>query len=194
MKKFILIISIFLLSSLAFSQLKAEITTSKGTIQIQLYAEQSPLAAANFVNLAMRGYYDNTKVHRVVADLAIQMGDPSGTGRGGPGYTFPDELNNGLKHNAAGIISMVNTGPNTNGSQFFICTNPIAWYDGKHTIFAKVVSGLDVVRKLSKNDLIKSIKITGEIPKAVKDQKAKIDKWNKILDSKFPNLKPAPNL
>jgi peptidyl-prolyl cis-trans isomerase B (cyclophilin B) len=191
MNKILLIILI--LSAGLFAQ-TAEIKTSKGTIKIELYGDKSPLTVANFINLANRGFYNNTKVHRVINDLAVQMGDPTGTGRGGPGYNFPDETSNGLKHDAAGVVSMVNTGPNTNGSQFFISINAIPWYNGKHTIFGKVTDGIDLIRSLKKNDKIISIKISGNVPKQVKDQQSQIDEWNRILDKQFPNLKPATPL
>lgn len=187
-------ILLFILFSTSLFSQTATIKTQKGSIKIKLYGDKSPLTVANFVNLAYRGFYNNTNVHRVINDLAVQMGDPTGTGRGGPGYKFPDETSNGLKHDKEGTVSMVNTGPNTNGSQFFISVNPIPWYNGKHTVFGLVESGMDIVKNLKKSDKVVSIEISGAIPKKVKEMQPKIDEWNKILNENFPELEPAKKL
>ena len=124
--------------------IKAIIKTSKGDINLELYADQTPLTTANFINLAVRGYYDNLKFHRVIPDFMIQGGCPYGTGTGGPGYKFKDEFNATLKHKGSGVLSMANAGPGTNGSQFFIMTEDYP-LPNNYTIFGKVVSGQDVV-------------------------------------------------
>jgi peptidyl-prolyl cis-trans isomerase-like 1 len=129
------------------------IETSMGTIEIELYASQTPKTAANFVGLAEKGYYNGVIFHRVISNFMIQGGDPTGTGRGGEsiyGKKFEDEIVPSLKHTAAGTLSMANAGPNTNGSQFFITLAATPWLDGKHTVFGKVVKGMDVVTAIGK--------------------------------------------
>jgi peptidyl-prolyl cis-trans isomerase B (cyclophilin B) len=139
---------------------KATIDTDKGTIELELYPQYAPKTVNNFVFLAKDGYYEGVTFHRVISNFMIQGGDPTGTGRGGPGYKFEDELSgNPLKHET-GSLSMANAGPNTNGSQFFITHSPQPHLNGKHTVFGKVVSGQDVVNKIQQGDTIKSIKIT----------------------------------
>ena len=127
----------------------ANFDTSRGLIKVELFADKAPLTVANFVNLAKRGFYDGLSFHRVIADFMIQGGCPEGSGRGGPGYRFEDETNNGVRHER-GVLSMANAGPNTNGSQFFITVAPTQWLTGRHTIFGEVVEGQDVVDKISK--------------------------------------------
>jgi peptidyl-prolyl cis-trans isomerase B (cyclophilin B) len=132
--------------------------TSKGTIELELYPEHAPMTVNNFVFLTGEGYYDGVTFHRVIKNFVIQGGDPTGTGRGGPGYTFPDEVfGNPLKHKT-GVMSMANAGPNTNGSQFFITHSPQPHLDGKHTVFGVVVNGMDVVNAIEQGD--KMIKVT----------------------------------
>ena len=138
----------------------ATFDTSRGPIVVELYPKKAPLTVANFVNLAKRGFYNGLSFHRVIADFMIQGGDPEGTGRGGPGYKFADELKPGkYRKHQRGSLSMANAGPNTNGSQFFITHIVTDWLDGKHTVFGQVKSGQDVVDKIQKGDEIKSIKI-----------------------------------
>ncbi len=124
---------------------RATIETSKGRIVIELYPDKAPKTVANFVKLATKGFYDGIVFHRVIPGFMVQTGDPEGTGRGGPGYTFADEFAPDLRHDAPGVLSMANAGPNTNGSQFFITVAPAPWLDGKHSIFGRVVEGQDVV-------------------------------------------------
>ncbi len=112
------------------------------------------MTVANFVNLAQRGYYDGLKFHRVIANFMIQGGDPTGTGRGGPGYSFADEFSPSLRHNSAGTLSMANAGPSTNGSQFFITHGPTPHLDDVHSIFGKVSSGQDVVDAIAQDDVM----------------------------------------
>jgi cyclophilin family peptidyl-prolyl cis-trans isomerase len=130
----------------------AILDTDKGEITVELFASQVPMTVNNFVFLARGGYYDNTIFHRVIADFMAQAGDPSGTGRGGPGYKFPDEFHPSLKHDKPGVVSMANAGPGTNGSQFFITHVPTPWLDGKHSVFGQVISGMDVLLSIPPRD------------------------------------------
>jgi peptidyl-prolyl cis-trans isomerase B (cyclophilin B) len=126
--------------------------TNKGDIVLELYPMYAPKTVNNFVFLTQQGFYDGVTFHRVISNFVIQGGDPTGTGRGGPGYQFEDELRgNPLKHET-GVISMANAGPNTNGSQFFITHSPQPHLDGKHTVFGKVTSGMDVVNAIRQGD------------------------------------------
>lgn len=123
----------------------ATFKTEEGDIRIELYAKQAPKTVNSFVFLARSGYYDNTTFHRVLADFMAQGGDPSGTGAGGPGYRFEDEIDPSLVFDGSGILAMANAGPDTNGSQFFITLAPTPWLNGYHTIFGKVIEGMDVL-------------------------------------------------
>jgi cyclophilin family peptidyl-prolyl cis-trans isomerase len=131
---------------------KATFKTEKGDFVIELYADKAPKTVNNFVFLARDGFYDNTTFHRVIKGFMAQGGDPEGSGRGGPGYRFADEFHPSLKHSGAGILSMANAGPNTNGSQFFITYGPTPHLDGKHAVFGKVISGMDVVNSIPERD------------------------------------------
>jgi peptidyl-prolyl cis-trans isomerase B (cyclophilin B) len=131
--------------------------TSKGIIELELYPEHAPKTVNNFVFLVKEGFYDGVTFHRVIRDFVIQGGDPTGTGRGGPGYSFEDEFkNNPLRHDR-GAISMANAGPNSNGSQFFITHSPQPHLNGKHTVFGKVVQGLDVVDLIEQGDMMERV-------------------------------------
>lgn len=139
---------------------QATIETIRGPIVIELYPEHAPKTVNNFVFLARAGYYDGVSFHRVIPDFVIQGGDPTGTGRGGPGYKFEDEVKgNPLKHET-GVLSMANAGPNTNGSQFFITHSPQPHLDGKHTVFGKVTSGMDVVNAIRQGDKMLKVVVT----------------------------------
>lgn len=141
----------------------AVIETSKGEIALTLYAKEAPKTVNNFVFLAREGFYDGVTFHRVIKDFMVQTGDPTGTGRGGPGYRFEDETRGSpYKHDGPGVLSMANAGPNTNGSQFFITHVPTPWLDGKHTIFGRVTSGQDVVNAIAQGDTIKTVRIVEE--------------------------------
>ncbi len=137
----------------------ATIKTSRGDIVVELFAKNTPVTVNNFVFLARDKFYDGTIFHRVIPDFMIQGGDPTGTGRGGPGYRFQDETRGNPNKHERGVISMANSGPNTNGSQFFITHVACDWLDGKHTVFGKVLQGLDVVDSVKQGDKIVSITI-----------------------------------
>jgi peptidylprolyl isomerase len=168
--------------------LYAKFSTSKGEIVCLLEFEKTPLTVANFVGLAEgtikndkkeagAPYYDGLIFHRVIPDFMIQGGCPEGSGRSGPGYQFPDEIDSSLKHTGPGILSMANAGPGTNGSQFFITHKATPWLDGKHTVFGHVVTGQDVVNKIAKDDKIKKLTIlrVGDKAEAFKSDQATFD-------------------
>ena len=163
--------------------IQATIETTKGSINLTLFADQAPVTVANFVNLAERGYYDGLEFHRVIANFMVQGGCPQGNGRGGPGYQFEDEFDAGLRHDRAGRLSMANAGPGTNGSQFFITHVPTPWLDDAHTIFGEVDGGGDqtVVDAIAQGDSIESIEITGDIAELLAAQANRIAKWNATL-------------
>jgi peptidyl-prolyl cis-trans isomerase B (cyclophilin B) len=163
------------------SDIRITFKTSKGDINARIFAADVPVTAANFLNLAARGYYDGLKFHRVIPDFMVQGGCPSGTGTGGPGYKFEDECKPHLLHNKPGILSMANAGPNTNGSQFFITHVPTAWLDGKHTVFGEVLSGQDVVNLIRGGDKIESLVVLDSTDALFEDQKHRIADWNKKL-------------
>tara|TARA_B100000614_G_C14562667_1_gene497740 strand:- start:6349 stop:6843 length:495 start_codon:yes stop_codon:yes gene_type:complete len=164
--------------------MEAHIKTNKGIIKLNLFFDKTPITTANFINLAKRGYYDNLTFHRVIDDFMIQGGCPLGTGTGGPGYNFQDEIHNDLKHNKPGILSMANAGPGTNGSQFFITHVETPWLDGNHTVFGEIKSDsdLEIVNSIAKGDIIEGISIIGDtkFDKSVNDL---IQTWNDIIDS-----------
>ena len=126
----------------------ATFDTSMGLFKVELLTDLAPITTKNFIDLSKKGFYDGVIFHRVIDRFMIQGGDPTGTGRGGPGYTIPDEFGPGLKHDNPGVLSMANAGPNTGGSQFFITLVPTPWLDGKHAIFGMVIEGMDVVRAI----------------------------------------------
>jgi cyclophilin family peptidyl-prolyl cis-trans isomerase len=134
----------------------ALISTDKGEMSLQLFADKAPMTVNNFVFLSRQGFYDGTIFHRVIADFMAQGGDPTGTGTGGPGYRFKDEIHPDLRHDKPGVLSMANAGPNTNGSQFFITHVPTPWLDGKHAVFGEVIDGLDVLLSIPPRDPQKS--------------------------------------
>jgi peptidyl-prolyl cis-trans isomerase A (cyclophilin A) len=126
----------------------ATFDTNHGSFVVELFEDTAPKTAGNFIELTEKGYYDGIIFHRIIDGFMLQGGDPTGTGSGGPGYTIPDEFGEGLRHDAEGVLSMANAGPNTGGSQFFITLAATPWLDGKHAIFGKVVDGMDVVRTI----------------------------------------------
>ncbi len=165
------------------SDLKAIMETSKGTINLNLYADETPVTVASFVNLINRGYYDGLKFHRVIANFMIQGGCPQGTGTGGPGYNFQDEFVTGLKHDKPGILSMANAGPGTNGSQFFITHLPTPHLDNRHTVFGAVAGDEDqkVVDSIAQDDEMKKITIQGDTAELLEKMSAQVTEWNQAL-------------
>ncbi len=137
----------------------ATIKTNKGAMRLQLFADKAPTTVNNFVFLAQDKFYDGVPFHRVIKDFMVQTGDPTGTGRGGPGYRFGDEFHRDLRHTGPGVLSMANAGPNTNGSQFFITHVATPWLDGKHTVFGQLVDGNDVLFSIEQGDFIDTIEI-----------------------------------
>jgi peptidyl-prolyl cis-trans isomerase B (cyclophilin B) len=137
----------------------ATFDTSKGSIVCELFAKDAPKTVNNFVFLARDGFYNGTVFHRVIADFMVQGGDPTASGRGGPGYRFEDETRNNPRKHKVGSLSMANAGPDTNGSQFFITHIATDWLDGKHTVFGQVTEGQDVVNKIKQGDQLKAVTI-----------------------------------
>ncbi|MBJ6981175.1 MULTISPECIES: peptidylprolyl isomerase [unclassified Luteimonas] len=162
--------------------LNAVFDTARGQIKVELYPDKAPLTVASFVNLAKHGFYDGLSFHRVIPDFMVQGGCPQGTGTGGPGYKFEDETGNGVKHER-GVLSMANAGPNTNGSQFFITHIKTDWLDGKHTVFGKVVEGLDVVDAIKQGDAINSVTVQGDVDAALAAKPERVAEWNRILSA-----------
>lgn len=171
-------------------KLTAVLDTSKGEIRVELNDRAAPTTVANFANLAMRGYFDGLTFHRVERNFMAQGGDPLGTGSGGPGYQFTGEII--LHHNQPGIISMANSGPGTDGSQFFLTHVATPYLDGIHSVFGKVTAGLQNVYKIQRRDLINSVTIEGDTSRLFNRKRDQLIQWNKILDEGFPDLKPAP--
>ncbi len=168
------------------SDLTAVIKTNKGTIKIDLYADETPVTVASFVNLIQRGFYDGLTFHRVISDFMIQGGCPDGIGTGGPGYRFEDECRGDLKHDSAGILSMANAGPGTNGSQFFITHLATPHLNGKHTVFGKVQSDEDqeIVDSIEQGDFMETVTIEGDPSGLLAAQADRINEWNSALDAR----------
>ena len=184
---------IFIPSSNSVAQgLVAIIDTSKGVLQAELNDRAAPTTVANFVNLAVRGFYDGLIFHRVERNFMVQGGDPLGNGTGGPGYRFAGEII--LKHNQPGILSMANSGPGTDGSQFFLTHLATPHLDGLHSVFGRVTSGQDIIYKIQRRDVINSITIEGDPSDLLERRAEDITSWNTILDSNFPDLKAAFNM
>ena len=163
--------------------MKATIKTSKGDINIDLFADKAALTVANFINLSKTGFYDKLTFHRVIADFMIQGGCPIGTGTGDPGYKFKDEFHAELKHDQPGVLSMANSGPNSNGSQFFITHIATPWLDKKHSVFGKVSDSesQDVVNNIQQDDLIEKVEISGD-HEFNEDVQNSVKDWNDILE------------
>lgn len=183
-----LVLSVVSINAVA-QPLRAVIDTSKGEIVVQFNEKAAPTTVANFANLAMRGFYDGLTFHRMERNFMVQGGDPKGDGTGGPGYKFAGEII--LHHNQPGIISMANSGPGSDGSQFFLTHLATPHLNGKHSVFGKVVSGMPVVNQLRRRDIINSITIEGDVSGLFERRRARLDEWNAILDAEFPDLKPA---
>ena len=163
------------------NELIAVFQTVKGDIRVKLFPEEAPLTVANFVNLAKRRYYDGLKFHRVIANFMIQGGDPTGSGMGGPGYQFADEFSPLRRHDSAGVLSMANAGPGTNGSQFFITHGPTPHLDDKHSVFGKVLSGQDVVDAVAQDDVMTTVSIEGDPSGLLSTHQEQVDEWNRTL-------------
>ena len=165
------------------SALQATFDTSKGKIEINLFPEQAPVTVANFVNLVQHGFYDGLIFHRVIDDFMVQGGCPQGRGTGGPGYKFEDEFDAELRHAAPGKLSMANSGPGTNGSQFFITHVPTPWLDDAHTIFGEVQGEADqtVVNLIAQSDTITTVTIEGDASALLAAHQSRIDEWNQAL-------------
>ena len=161
----------------------AHIETGKGTINLELFADQAPVTVASFVNLARRGYYDTLSFHRVIGDFMIQGGCPDGRGTGGPGYQFEDECTPELRHEGPGVLSMANAGPGTNGSQFFITHVETPWLDDKHTVFGRIAAAADqdVVNAIEGGDSIQKVTIEGDATALLEKMSDQVGKWNKVL-------------
>ena len=185
-------ISLILFGNQNFAQnLTAVIDTSKGIILTELNDRAAPTTVANFVNLALRGYYDGLIFHRVERNFMVQGGDPLGNGTGGPGYSFGGEII--LKHSRPGVLSMANSGPGTDGSQFFITHLATPHLDGLHSVFGRVIEGQNVVYQIRRRDIINSITIEGDPTAILKRKIEEVNNWNTVLDTQFPDLKPAFN-
>ena len=185
----VLIALIFLSSSLYAQGLVAIINTSKGVIEAELNDRAAPTTVANFINLAIRGFYDGLTFHRVERNFMVQGGDPLGNGSGGPGYRFAGEII--LKHNQPGILSMANSGPGTDGSQFFLTHLATPHLDGLHSVFGKVINGQSVIYDIRRRDVINSISIQGDPTNLFKRKAEDLETWNNTLDLNYPDLKPA---
>jgi len=180
------------------SDIRITLHTTAGDIHATIYASKVPLTSANFLNLARRGYYDGVAFHRVIENFMLQGGDPTETGRGGPGYKFADEFHPDLRHRAPGVFSMANAGPGTNGSQFFLTTASTPFLDNRHSVFGQVTDGLDVLTKITgknntgergckfdgKGDKIVSITIHDDVQPLFESQKDHVEHWNSVLDKR----------
>jgi peptidyl-prolyl cis-trans isomerase B (cyclophilin B) len=177
----------------------ARFSTTEGAFVVRLFDEQAPKTVANFVDLAegrkdpatgkpatVKPFYDGLIFHRVIDGFMIQGGDPLGTGRGGPGYTFSDEIDPGLVFDRAGLLAMANRGPNTNGSQFFITHGATPWLDGKHSVFGEVLGADDqrVVDAIRQGDAIESIVVEGDVDALLAEQSDRVADWNKALETR----------
>lgn len=169
--------------------LVAVIDTNKGVMRAELNDRAAPTSVANFVNLALRGYYDGLTFHRVERNFMAQGGDPLATGTGGPGYQFAGEIL--LKHNRQGILSMANSGPGTDGSQFFITHLATPHLDGLHSVFGRVTDGAPVIMQIRRRDVINSISIEGDPSNLFRLKSEQLAEWNAVLDQNFTHLKPA---
>jgi len=163
------------------SDIRIILKTDKGNIEGTIFASGVPVTAASFLNLASRKYYDGITFHRVIANFMIQGGDPTGTGSGGPGYKFEDEFRPDLKHEKPGVFSMANSGPGTNGSQFFVTHGPTPHLDGMHTVFGEVTAGQDVVDSVVQGDKIVGIEILDSTNDLFEAQKDRIGEWNAAM-------------
>jgi peptidyl-prolyl cis-trans isomerase B (cyclophilin B) len=172
------------------SDIRVVISTSKGKIEATLFPQKASVAVANFLNLTVRKFYDGLTFHRVVPKFVIQGGDPEGTGRGGPGYRFKNEIDPSLSHATVGVLAMANAGPNTNGSQFYITLETLSkghiqMLDGNYTIFGQVTQGIDVANQIRVGDKINSIEVLDSVDPLFQAEEKQIKEWNRILERKF---------
>jgi peptidyl-prolyl cis-trans isomerase B (cyclophilin B) len=172
------------------NDIRIVIHTAKGDIEATVFPAKAPVTAANFLNLVSRKFYDGLTFHRVVPRFVIQGGDPMGTGSGGPGYRFENEVHPSLSHVNVGVLAMANAGPNTNGSQFYVTIDSLGpehvkMLDGSYSIFGQVTKGLDVTKKIAQGDKIESIDILDPTEELFAEQKTRLKEWNGILDKKF---------
>jgi peptidyl-prolyl cis-trans isomerase B (cyclophilin B) len=180
------------------NDIRIVIHTVKGDIEATLFPSKAPVTSANFLNLASRKFYDGLTFHRVVPGFVIQGGDPVGTGSGGPGYRFENEVHPTLSHVNIGALAMANAGPNTNGSQFYVTIESlrpehVKMLDGSYSIFGQVTKGLEVTTKIVQGDKIQSVDVLDSTEELFTGQKARLKEWNKILDQKFgKKLAPSP--
>ena len=200
MKKILVLLTLVMLSMSSFSfgwfksnkpknySLEATIRTNKGDINVFLYPEGAPLTVLNFINLSRRGFYNGLTFHRVLPNTLVQGGDPNGDGTGGPGYTFDDEIVKWLNFDDPGMLAMANSGPNTNGSQFFVTVNPLDQLNGKYTIFGelKTRADLSVLKTIRQGDVINSIEIRGgkDADEFLWMYTSQLNEWNAILDNR----------
>ena len=162
--------------------IKITMHTNKGDIELTLFPDEAPVSCASFLNLAQGKFYDGLTFHRVIANFMIQGGDPTGSGSGGPGYKFECEHSALRRHDKAGILSMANAGPNTNGSQFFITHVPTPHLDGHHTVFGETSEGQEVVNAIRQGDTIESISIHSALKELFTAQATRLEEWSKHLD------------
>jgi peptidyl-prolyl cis-trans isomerase B (cyclophilin B) len=180
------------------NDIRIVIHTVKGDIEATLFPSKAPVTSANFLNLTSRKFYDGLTFHRVVPGFVIQGGDPVGTGSGGPGYRFENEVHPTLSHVNIGALAMANAGPNTNGSQFYVTIESlrpehVKMLDGSYSIFGQVTKGLEVTTKIVQGDKIQSVDVLDSTEELFTGQKARLKEWNKILDQKFgKKLAPSP--
>ncbi|MEN9840707.1 MAG: hypothetical protein RL376_507 [Verrucomicrobiota bacterium] len=165
----------------AQADIRIVLKTTKGDIAATLFASKVPMTAANFLNLAKKGFYDGLTFHRVIPDFMIQGGDPQGSGRGGPGYQFADEFHPALSHAKPGIFSMANAGPRTNGSQFFITHVAPPWLDRRHSVFGEVTDGMSVVNQIERGDKIIKIEVLDATDTLFAAQSENLARWNAVL-------------
>ncbi|MEX1197423.1 MAG: peptidylprolyl isomerase [Pseudohongiellaceae bacterium] len=189
--RFLLLLFLLLVSARpALAQdVSALIETNRGEVHVELNAQAAPTTVANFVNLATRGFYDGLTWHRVEPRFMIQGGDPEGSGRGGPGYQFTGEIR--LRHSRPGTLSMANSGPGTDGSQFFITHVPTPHLNGLHSVFGQVTQGQDVVNRIGRGDTIERITVSGDVEAVLERRRDRVAEWNAVLDEEFPDLEPA---
>ncbi len=177
-----------------YNDIRVTFVTTQGEITFYLYPEASPIAVSNFINLAKRNFYNETKIHRSIQNFMAQGGAHSEMGLEGPGYAIPDESSNWLDFFQGGMLAVANAGPNTGGSQFFMTVQPAEWLNGLHTVMGEAVSESDLVKisKLETGDVVKEVKFYGNVDLILSLNKENVDRWNVVLDKTFPGLPKYP--